>query len=338
MKMRWMLLGLIACMLAGCSLIRPSKTIDVKPFAESTINLVAEVNYGLDSRDAVYLRRYAQGERLAVYRAKWDYYRPILRGVGIYSLGLVSLSRSNLTGEERADHVADLLERIFQDALRSGHSRLSLSSEQLNAIFDDIREQKSLLNALGAAQPIVDEVARFSGEYLDDIKDTQDELQVWLAEVIDGDYVDLLAFEERAKSAQRRHLHSLVLLSDERQLGVEGGLDELFQRDAELEGLVDDPSAVRPEELQLIEDHLVKRLARIQDLKEQFAFDLDTYYQTTRELDQLVKHANDNLRRTRLTIFVWAGAHRQLAEGITNPAKVDLMGVAKKALDAAVPL
>lgn len=338
MKMRWIPLGLLACMLAGCSLIRPSKSLDVKPFAESTINLVAEVNYGLESQDAVYLRRYAHGEQVAAYRARWDYYRPILRGVGIYSLGLVSLSRSNVSGKEQAGHVADLLERIFQDALRSGNRRLALTNEQLDTIFADIREQKSLLGALGAAQPIVDEVARFSGEYLDEIKDAQDELQAWLSEQVDADYATLLAFEERAKSGQRRHLRNLARLSDERQLGVEGGLDELFRTDVELKGLVDDPSAVRPEELQLLENRLVERLALIQEIKEQFAFDLETYYQTTRELDQLVKGANDNLRRTRLTIFVWAGAHRQLAAGITNPAKVDLMGVAKKALDAALPL
>jgi hypothetical protein len=328
---------LATLMVSGCSMFSASRRVDITPFAENTINLVAEINYGMDANQAVYLRRYAGGEPVAEYSTHWEYFRPVLRNIGIYSLALVTLQRSNISGNEKAVQLADLLDRMFEDALVSGRSGYNLTPDQLRGVLADIRTQKTLLDALTAAQPIVDEVARFSGEYLDVIKASQDRTEAWLVQQVDKDFEAVLAFEERAKWAQNRFLGSLALLGDYRQGRDQEALTELVQTDAELGEIVPDPSRVQASDLQAIEDRLVYRLARTQELKEQIKFDLDTYRNMTVELDKLVQDANNNLRRTRLTIFVWAAAHRRLAAGITDPAKIDLMGVAKRALDIAVP-
>ena len=67
------------------------------------------------------------------------------------------------------------------------------------------------------------------------------------------------------------------------------------------------------------------------------AHDIDTYEILTHELFDAAKAADDNLRRTRVTVFVWSSAHRRLGAGITDPAKINMMDIAKKAMNAAIP-
>mgnify|MGYP000155046284 FL=1 len=182
-------------------------------------------------------------------------------------------------------------------------------------------------------------MARFSGEYLDIILASQDQVEAWLIEQIDQDYADVLAFSERAVVAQNRYLGNLATLSDYRQGRDPEGLRRLLEADVELREIVPlGTETVDAATLQALEDRLVIRLTRTQELKENLAFDLDTYNKKNIELDELVLQASNNIKRTRLTIQIWAGAHRRLAAGITDPAKIDMMDVAKKALNAALPL
>ena len=333
----FLLLGIMVT--TGCANFRSSRRLDVTPFAESTINLVAEISYGLDATHAVHLRRYRGGEPVAEYRAHWDFFKPVLRGIGIYSLGLVTISRSNITEKERAEQLADFLDRMFARRPADGQSNFALPRERIDEILADIRAQETFLDALGAAQPFVDEVARFSGEYLDIILASQDQVEAWLIKEIDQDYADIIAFSERAVVAQNRYLGNLATLSDYRQGRDPDGLRRLLEEDLELREIVPvGTETIDAATLQALEDRLVIRLARTQELKENLAFDLDTYNKKNIELDELVLQASNNIKRTRLTIQIWAGAHRRLAAGITDPAKIDMMNVAKKALNAALPL
>lgn len=332
-----LLLGIVTA--SGCSNFRSSRRLNVTPFAENTINLVADISYGLDATHAVHLRRYRGGEGIAEYREHWKFFKPVLRGIGIYSLGLVTISRSNISEEQRAEQLAEFLDRMFARRLADGRSDFALPRERVDEILADIRAQKTFLDALGAAQPFVDEVARFSGEYLDRILASQDEVEGWLIEQIEHDFVDVIDLSERAVTAQNRFLRSLALLSDYRQGRDPDALRRLLEEDVELQEIVPvGTETVDAQTLQALEDRLMTRLARTQKIKEQMAFDLDTYQQMNIELDELVLQATNNIKRTRLTILIWAGAHRRLAAGITDPAKIDMMGVAKKALDAAMPL
>lgn len=43
-------------------------------------------------------------------------------------------------------------------------------------------------------------------------------------------------------------------------------------------------------------------------------------------------------RRLNLAIVAWSRAHQRMAAGITDPAQIDIFGIAKKAAGAASPL
>ena len=46
--------------------------------------------------------------------------------------------------------------------------------------------------------------------------------------------------------------------------------------------------------------------------------------------------SNEAIIKAQAAIFVWVRVHRKLAQGITDPAKINLMGLTKKAIDAAL--
>lgn len=91
------------------------------------------------------------------------------------------------------------------------------------------------------------------------------------------------------------------------------------------------------EQMQSIEDRLVYRLGEQREMKSQIADDIETFHLQVREMDQLVMSASQNLIRTRATIWIWSRAHARLAGGVTDPAKIDMVGIAKQALEAAMP-
>jgi hypothetical protein len=65
---------------------------------------------------------------------------------------------------------------------------------------------------------------------------------------------------------------------------------------------------------------------------------LELYRNKVYELDELARLASENLTKTRITVIVWSRTHRGLAQGITDPAKFDVMGIAKQALSSALPI
>jgi hypothetical protein len=50
-----------------------------------------------------------------------------------------------------------------------------------------------------------------------------------------------------------------------------------------------------------------------------------------------VANFNTALRQARVAIIAWSRAHQRLASGITDPAEIDIFGIAKKAAGDFVP-
>jgi len=42
------------------------------------------------------------------------------------------------------------------------------------------------------------------------------------------------------------------------------------------------------------------------------------------------------LRKSRITVIVWSRAHRDLARGIVDPARINIFDLTKKAIDTAL--
>jgi hypothetical protein len=249
----------------------------------------------------------------------------------------VTLSKSDITKKERTEQLAKFLDHLLRPVAMREETVFLYGEEELDKILADIRSQENLLDGLRAAQPLIDEIARFSGEHLDGIKDTQDRAQAHLMEMIAGDHTEVLEFNDLLKESQSKTLHSLKLLSDYRHGYNENALDELLDTDRELREILPSARKASLKDLRSIEERLLFRLKGIRELKEQLVPDIEFYHNKIRELELAVEHATSNLTRARVTIIIWSRTHQRLAEGVTDPAKVDVMGLAKRALDASLP-
>ena len=60
--------------------------------------------------------------------------------------------------------------------------------------------------------------------------------------------------------------------------------------------------------------------------------------QQQRELDEMANAYNAALRQATVAVVAWARAHKRLASGVTDPAQINLLGIAGRAAGAANPL
>ena len=65
--------------------------------------------------------------------------------------------------------------------------------------------------------------------------------------------------------------------------------------------------------------------------------DLELYWNKQQELQRLLAIYHANLRKARIAFIVWSQAHERLAAGITDPAKIDVLGLAGAAGGMVMP-
>lgn len=337
--MKRMILGIMLGMLffCGCSYVTPQTHVDMAPFAEHTIQLVADISYGLNAGHAVHLRKYRNGEPVLAYQNHWERMRPVLRGIATYSLALVTISKSSMTEEDKLDQLATFLDKMFRPIVEKPIHELQMDVPELDRILADIRSQEKFLGGLRAAQPLINEVARWTGEELDATKKAEEVAEGWLMEQITLDFKDTVEFSDLLKAGQSRHMRSLVQLGHYRATEDEAAIAELREINPALHSFLPEGNKLTLEEVQVVEDRIIYALTETRQMKEQIADDMAEARAMVAELDDVVAAASNNLMRTRATIWVWSRAHARLAQGITDPAKVDMMGIAQNALKAALP-
>lgn len=324
-------------LMCGCSMFRSTTRMDISPFAENTIAMVADVSYGLNQEHSIYLRKYMYGPPPQEYAAQWEMLRPVLRGIATYSLALVTISKSNLTEKEKLDQLATFLDRMFRPVVENPIHIMAMTSEDLDRTLAHIREQKKFLDGLRAAQPLVDEVARYSGDHLDATKVAERVAADWILEQVMLDNAEVMEFSDLLRAAQGKNFRSLLLLTEYRGSPDELIIDRIRENDPQLHRFLPSDNKPSVEQLQQVEDRIVFRLEEIRKMKGQIAQDLANFQLMTGELDELIKSSSANIIRTRATIWVWSRAHARLGSGITDPANVDMMAIAQKALKAALP-
>jgi hypothetical protein len=329
-------LVLLLFLVTGCSYVRPQQRLDFAPFAEHTISLAMDIEYGLtETTRSVNLRAYWSDPAIVAHRAEWEKVRALLKGVVAYSVEVTMLGNSTLSGKERCQALAEFLSPLARPVVVYGGDRLHLTPGKIDSILTDIRKQKKLLDGLNAAQPIIDEVARISDRIFDEVRISLDDTARALIQRIDTENEDVVLYEKLVREAQYRAFRSMVLGGEYRN-GNTAVLKEFFENDPGLRRFVASEDTVTAIEMEAIEDRLMFKTEKIREFANQIRPDIDRYQAQQQELSDLYTDATHQLRRARVTMIVWARQHRNLAEGITDPAKVNLFDITKKAIDTAL--
>jgi hypothetical protein len=305
--------------------------MNLAPFAENTIAMTGDINYGLWQARPVYLRPHIEGPEVQNYAEKWAKIRRVLNGIVAYSVEVVTLSESLLDGPERAVALANFLELMLQPVLEEPRPELHLTPEQILDIIASVRQQEKLFDALMAAQPLVDEVSRSTGEVLDDMTLAQKNAADEVTQSIDLEYAEILHFSETLKDQQITALQNAQRLHDYRH-GDSGAFQTLMKNDASLAEVVQNEANPSTADLQAIEQRLIYKLSVIKSLKEQLDPDLEMYRMQQKELYDLLRIANASLKKAKISVIVWARSHRKLAAGVMDPAKIDVFNLMNSAV------
>ncbi|UCH85052.1 MAG: hypothetical protein JSW50_05015 [Candidatus Latescibacterota bacterium] len=324
-------------LLSGCSHFRASKRLDLGPFAESTITLASDIQLGLTQKKPVYTRDYGHGPAVAEFEMMAKKVRAIIRGTIAYAIEIVTLSESKMSDAERCGELADYLDGLLRPVLTTPVPELNMTVAKLDTIVANVAKQKKFLDGLAAAQPIIDEVARATSEV---VEDTQIALDAAVEEVrneIERDNRDLTTAVKALKQEQIRSILNVRFLKAYRH-GDPTAIDSLLAAEPHLKDIVKPGEPVTPADMSAIEQRLIFKLDALRKIREQLQPDLELYWKQHQELEAMADMYELALRQAQVTVIAWDRAHQRLAAGITDPAKINLVGIARKAAGSAVPL
>ncbi len=322
--------------LNSCSHLKKSKHLDLSPFAEYTMTLAMEIEYGLtEAGRTVHLRKYWSDPVIAEHRKEWNKVRVLLKSVVAYSIEVTTLGNSRLSGPERCNTLADYLEPLVRPVVIHQAGRIRISPTQLDSILTDIRGRKNLLDGLAGAQPIIDEIARVADDIFDEVKESLDETAKTLMQRIDEENARVTYYEELVRRRQYEIFDEGGLLLAYRN-GDTSVLPELLELDPQLREYVASPDTLTLKEIGAIEDRLLHKIEKAREFAKQIKPDVENYAAQQQAFADLYVDASHQLRRAKVTIIVWSRVHRDLARGITDPAKINLFQLTKQAIDTAL--
>ena len=334
-KLIWssILISFLIFIFISCASFKSQQRLDLSPFANSMITVASDIQYSLFQHRLVSVRKLATGPEVQKFGTYVEKLRRVIRGIIAYSIEIVTVSESNKSGKEKAEALANYLESLRQPISESPVQEFHFTVGQLDTIVMNVRSQKNFLDALGAAQPLIDEVARANGELTEESKTQLDFAYQEITKDWNQQYSGAIWATNIIKNHQLNILTALYHGSQYVR-GNQSSLDSFYVYDAVSRKIYSEDREFEADDFLEIEKRLYYNLTVIQDLKLLYQQDMIDYEEGLLELDNVKRAYNDALRKARLAILMWSRAHLQLSRGVTDPAAIDIMqlmlGTAKK--------
>jgi hypothetical protein len=321
----------------GCAAFQAQKKINLAPFAENAVSIVSEVAYGLSQARAIHVRPLIGGPSSQDYRDPWIKMGRFLKGIVAYSVQIVTISQSDMSEKKKAGILADYIEGLATPIFEDPSLGFQITREEFNSITVNIRNQDDYFKAMNAAQPVVDEVSRVAEIVLTDLKEAQDKARLEVAHKIEKDHAPVLQYKDELKEGVDRTLQSAVYLSRWKS-GEKSMEDSLLQQDPALRELLTPGQTMSFEIAAKISTLLRNRLEGGKLIQDYLYPEMEQFQKEMQELDDLIAIADRGIKQSKAAIVVWRRAHQTMAAGITEPAAIDLFGIAKAAVKKVAPI
>lgn len=332
-----LLITAISLLSSGCAAFQSHKKINLAPFAENAVSIVSEVEYGLSQARAIRTRPFIGGPATIEYQEQWNTMGRFLRGIVAYSVQVATISQSDMSDKKKAaalsEYMAGLAGPVFEDP----ELGFKITREDFSTIVENIRNQDDYFKAMNAAQPVVDEVARVAEEVLRDLKDAQDVARLEVARRIEEYHAPVLKFREDFKEGQARTLQTAVYISRWNK-GEKSVVDSILIYDPALKQFLKPGQPLTYEIAGKMSNLLITRLEAGKLIQENLFPELEQYQKEMQELDELIAIADRGIRQSKGAIAVWRRSHQTMAAGITEPAAIDLFGIAQAAVRKVAPI
>ena len=315
---------LLAAMLAlsACATLKgkftPIKEADFGIFADNTLAMLNEANFGFSKGNAIYTKEFFNREEPAEKRVWADAMKSekVLRIMLRYSIMLVTITETEKTHEARIRVYTDYLAGIDDKALEA----LDLKRDYFAETIEKVSRKKKFMEALQAAQPIINALGRYMELTLTGLDEAVDALVQKVDQKIDLEYADVIRYQEALeteKYAVLAAMEQLYLTSK----GDKAAFDRLLASGAIRSKKIIPEGSPTEEDIEIILEHLLKRLDRMHRIVEEIGPDWTNYRTTHQELDKLHNQTNMESRKVRLITIVWMRAHQKMASGRTSPAE-----------------
>jgi len=328
---------LLAIILVGCSAFQSTKKINIAPFAENAVSIVSEIEYGLSKGRAIHIRSFLDGPNVQEYEKTWQKLSMFLKGIVAYSIKVVTISMSDLDDNEKANMLADYLERLAVNIFDEPDVGFEMTQTQYNNSIENIRKAETYIGAMEGAQPIVDEVSRVANKIIEELKVAQENARTEVADRIVAEHESMISFRKSLKVSKTKTFRSIDFLT-KYKFGNKAVLDSLFNLDPQLQDYVQPGEKYTLEVQNKIENRLMFRLETIRKIQEQIFPELEQYRTEMTELDNLIAIANRGINQSKAAIAIWRQSHQTMASGITEPAAIDLFGITKAAVRTVAPI
>ena len=322
-KLRVMFLVCLLWMLAGCGgKFVKTQSEDLAPFADQTISMVADIAGGVEKARTITLQQLIDWEDPDVkeYVRLRAEINDLFRSIILYSLDIVAISEADKSGAEKAAALADNLKRIEEPLEEQRDVEIRLTPEQFNQMLNNIRAQDKLLDGLLAAQPLINEVARYGDEILEQMRFRLISIDMQLSAAIEHrfGYLDALgvSLEEELRLLTEARGYVLAYKKGDRK-----ALDKLRQMEVIGVKEIIPPGRLTWKQIDKIDQFILSRIVAIQKVMKEHDFSFQMYVDTQQELSTVIGSRMSRIATGRLFLFTWARAHQKMAAGKTNPAE-----------------
>lgn len=204
-----------------------------------------------------------------------------------YSVSVATLST---TGATEAEVIATLARDL--EVFRPIAVRFEADMGDFDQRLLLVASQKTYLDALLAAQPIVSAVGRYGQDLLSDYEEVITALANSVHEKLQAQYVGLVSFKD---------------VIDQRRIGFLKAVD------------TEKPNAPQTEKEAIAR---LNNLSRIMTVTQPY---IKRFWATQGELQSVTSNVFFNTAKLRLTLLIWVRAHAQLATGVVDGEAFDIL-------------
>lgn len=295
--------------------------VNLEPFATHTIKMVSTIEYGLDRNETVLTRPYInpdQRPELKKLIVLDDELYDVLQNIVGYSIKVVNLSSSNKTEKQKVIAFADYIDSLDKPALNYLIQQGKVSENDYEEVLQNIRKQNYLLDAMQVAQPMLDYLSEHVNNLLKKIQNQEIKAENEIEQAIDNDFSREIAYVDMLIDRRDTVMQALLWI-DENYLGKRESLENLNQSKV-LSRVGIKSRNITNSNVKQIESELVEELDSIQNRLKALESESNYYMNIHRELDQLVKNHDQEIRKAKGIVHLWLSAHTKMANGITDPA------------------
>jgi hypothetical protein len=304
---------------------------NVGVFADQTIAMLSDADFGFSDDQAIYLRDFWDAE-YSLEKAFMQHRNGagnFFRGIVLYSLNLVLIVETKPSVQDQIEAYADYL-GDFDDKL---HTELEIKPDHYNQIIEEIRSTETLLDALRAAQPIINASGRFMNQILDDLQKSLEELAIDLEKRIDFRYRDVVHFQ---KVLEKEKYH--ILGAMEKLYWANDGDMEAYRALIESQAIMKKSIIPKGEPTEddfiILGKYLYARLDGLDRIVQEIEPDWELYRASHQELDQAHIRGLDKISQARLITLVWTRAHQKMSSGVSTPAEwFDIKSLPKQLIE-----